>query len=85
MDEKENRHYELHTLFAEFLETKLNDEEGIEIVQLVHRVLAEFYLKHQQYFLSFEHAIDAKEWQMALQSLESIGPGGVGMGYGKLF
>lgn len=84
-NEKNRKRYQLHTLFAEFLETKLIDEEGIKAVSLVHRQLARFYLQNGEHFRATEHAIDGEDWQIAVKSLEHVGPLGVSMGYGKAF
>lgn len=86
VDIKENkRRYQLHALFAEFLETKLMDEDGDNAVRLAHRKLATFYAQNNEQFLAVEHAIDGQDWQTAIKSLEHIGPTGVGLGYGKAF
>ena len=84
-DEQNRKEYQLHSLFAEFLETKLIDEEGSNTVRLVHAQLAAIYSQNKKHFLAIEHAIDAEEWQLAVQNLEIIGPEGVGIGYGKAF
>lgn len=78
-------HYRLHPLFAEFLLTRFQDEEGLEAVRQAHCVLANYFLSHQEWYLAAEHSTDGEEWPMAIQSLEVIGPIGVSLGYGQTF
>jgi tetratricopeptide (TPR) repeat protein len=84
-DQIKNGQFRLHTLFAEFLTTRFLDEEGPEAVRESHRGLANYYLSQREWFLTIEHAIDARDWEIAVQCLEIIGQVGVSLGYGKTF
>ncbi len=75
--------YHLHSLFAEFLETRFQDEEGTEAVRHIHSRLAYHYSEQHDWYLATQHAIDAEEYALAVQGLEIIAPVGVNMGYAK--
>ena len=81
-DDKRIGRYRFHSLFAEFLETRLRDEEGVESVRSAHSVLAYYYSEHHDWYPATEHAIDAKEFKLAVRGLEIIAPVGVNIGYG---
>lgn len=81
-DDKRIGRYRFHSLFAEFLETRLRDEEGVESVRSAHSLLAHYYSEHHNWHPATQHAIDAKQYKLAVQGLEIIAPVSVNIGYG---
>jgi hypothetical protein len=80
-----DRYYQFHALFSEFLQTRFRDEEGLESVRQAHKILADYYSSHREWYFAVEHAIDAEEWSLVVQCLGIIGPIGVSLGYGQAF
>ena len=74
--------YRLHSLFAEFLETRFQDEEGIEAVRHAHSCLAHHYSEQHDWYPATKHAIAATEYDLAIHGLEIIAPVAVNIGYG---
>jgi hypothetical protein len=84
-DQVAGEQYRIHTLFAEFLMTRFQDEEGTEAVHKANNKLAIHYFSNKEWYLAADHAINAEDWKTAIQSLEILGPIGVSMGYGQVF
>jgi tetratricopeptide (TPR) repeat protein len=82
-DQEITGNYQLHPLFAEFLLQRFRDEEGSEEIRRAHLLLANFFFSRQEWYPSAEHATEAEDWPVAVQSLEIIGPIGVSLGYGQ--
>jgi tetratricopeptide (TPR) repeat protein len=82
-DDSRVKSYRFHSLFAEFLETRFQDEEGIEAVKIAHSRVAHYYSEYHDWYPATQHAIEAKEYELAVQGLETIAPAGVNMGYSK--
>ncbi len=76
--------YRIHSLFAQFLEARLCDEEGDATLKDTHRTLAHFYAAKRQWVPATEHAIEGSEWKLAIEGLEMITPTAMNMGYGLL-
>lgn len=80
-DDRKDGNYYLHSLFSEFLQTRLEDEEGSETVQNTHGYLAHYYSENQEWYSATQHAIRAEEYNLAIQGLELIVPVGLNSGY----
>ena len=78
-------HFQLHPLFAEFLVTRFQNEEGKKAIQKTHTLLGKHYLLQNDLIFAVEHAIDAEAWQLAICSLEKLGPISTSLGYGFAF
>jgi len=75
--------YSFHSLFAEFLETRFQNEEGVEAVRNAHSLLAHYYSERRDWYPATQHAIDAKEYGLAVRGLEIVAPVGVNIGYAQ--
>lgn len=73
--------YRLHALFAEFLRTRFRDEEGEKAVWSAHDFLARYYAREHDWYPATQHALDAREYELAAQGLETIAPVAVNSGY----
>jgi len=76
--------YRLHALFAEFLKTRFQDEEGKKGVRSAHCLLAHYYSESHEWYAATQHALDAQEYELAIQGLGIIAPIGVKIGYGRV-
>lgn len=74
--------YRFHSLFSEFLRTRLLDEEGEKVAKNIHANLARFYLETHDWFLVYEHGTEAQDYYLAVQGLEKIAPTILNMGHG---
>jgi hypothetical protein len=83
VEDTSGKSYRFHLLFAEFLETRLGDEEGSKTLRDVHGLLAHHYAGMHDWFKATDHAIDAEEYDLAVEGLERVVPVGLNLGYGS--
>lgn len=77
--------YKLHSLFAEFLEAKFLDEEGIISIENTHKSLAQYFYDKNDWYAVTEHASKGKEYNLAIDGLIQIAPASIDLGFGSLF
>ena len=77
--------YKFHSLFAEFLEAKFLDDEGLAAIEYSHRLLAQYYHSRQDWYSATEHAAKGKDYALAVDGLGKIAPASIDLGYGLFF
>lgn len=82
IEDTSGKSYRFHPLFAEFLATRLNDEEGSIALRDVHGLLAHHYAEAHDWFTATDHALNAQEYRLAVGGLEKTAPIGLNLGYG---